>query len=138
MLAGLIKFSLVLLWVMALIILAMSYTTMINERKRELSALRILGATRKQLRKIVLLEAWQLSSVGSITGALVGLLLTLISYPLLVNKWSIPLPNPSWQVYVFYSLVTVIVGMLVGPLASLPAAWKVSKRDAYTSMRETD
>ena len=138
MLAGLIKFSLVLLWVMALIILAMSYTTMINERKRELSALRIVGATRKQLRKIVLLEAWQLSSVGSITGALVGLLLTLISYPLLVNKWSIPLPNPSWQVYVFYSLVTVIVGMLVGPLASLPAAWKVSKRDAYTSMRETD
>ena len=26
----------------------------------------------------------------------------------------------------------------VGPLASLPAAVKVSKRDAYTSMRETD
>ncbi len=138
MLAGFIKFSLGILWLMSIIILAMSFTTMINERKRELSALRILGATGQQLRRIVLLEAWQLSRVGSLVGTLVGLAVTVIMFPLMADKWSIPLPVPTWQTYVAYGIFTLIIGMLVGPLASLPAAWRVSKRDAYTSMRETD
>lgn len=137
-LAGVIKLSLFALWLMALVILAMSFTTMINERKRELSALRILGATRKQLRKIVLLEAWQLSRSGSLAGVAVGLLLSVIIFPLLKNNWSLPLPLPSWQTYLFYSVMTMVIGVLVGTLASLPAAYKVSKKDAYTSMRETD
>lgn len=92
MLAGFIKFSLGILWLMSIIILAMSFTTMINERKRELSALRILGATGQQLRRIVLLEAWQLSRVGSLVGTLVGLAVTVIMFPLMADKWSIPLP----------------------------------------------
>lgn len=138
LLAGFIRFSLVGLWVMALVILALSFTTMINERKRELSALRILGARRKQLVQIVLAEAWQLSFSGSLAGTLCGLLVTLISFPLLANRWAMPLPQPAWTTYLLFACFTLIVGMAVGPLASLPAAVKVSKRDAYTSMRETD
>ena len=63
---------------------------------------------------------------------------TVIMFPLMADKWAIPLPVPTWQTYVAYGIFTLIIGMLVGPLASLPAAWRVSKRDAYTSMRETD
>lgn len=138
LLAGVIKFSLMILWLLAIVILGMSFTTMINERKRELSALRILGATRKQLRQIVLLEAWQLSSRASLAGVAVGLIVSVIIFPLCKNNWSLPLPLPSVQTYLLYSLITLFIGVLVGTLASLPAAYKVSKKDAYTSMREAD
>lgn len=138
LLASIIKFSLIILWLMAIVILAMSFMTMLNERKRELSALRILGATGKQLRKIVFLEAWQLSKVASIAGLVTGLIISLILFPILADKWSLPLLTPSWTTYLFYSLCTLFIGVSVGTVASLPAAYKVSKKDAYTSMRETD
>lgn len=129
---------LVAFWFLALVILALSFTAMINERKRELSALRILGATRSQLRQVVLYEAFQISSYGAIIGVLLALVLSLILFPVLGQTFTIPLPSPGPGSYVAYGLLTLVLGLLIGPLASLPAAIRVGKREAYTSMREAE
>lgn len=129
---------LVILWLLALVILALSFTAMINERKRELSALRILGATRRQLRQVVLYEAFDISAYGTLIGVVVAAVLSLILFPILGQTFTIPLPSPGWQAYLGYGLLTLFLGLIIGPLASLPAAIRVGKREAYTSMREAD
>lgn len=130
--------GLAVLWLLALVILALSFTAMIHERKRELSALRILGATRRQLRQVVLYEALYISAYGTLIGVLLAAVLSLIIFPLLGQTFTIPLPPPGPSAYLGFGLMTLFMGLFIGPLASLPAAIRVGRREAYTSMREAD
>lgn len=137
-LSTLILLGLALLWLLAIVVLSLSFSAMIHERKRELSALRILGASRRQLRRLVLLEAFQLSAMGALAGTLVALVLAILLFPALGRSFTIPLPTPAWTAYLRFALLALSLGMVIGPISSLPAAVKVSRREAYTSLREAD
>lgn len=138
LLSGVILSGMIVLWLVALVILSFSFSAMIHERKRELSALRILGATGGQLRKTVLYEAGYLSLYGTILGVGVAVVFSLIAFPVLSTTFTIPLPTPSAEIYLIFSVMASVAGFITGPLASLPAAWRVSRQEAYTSMREAD
>ncbi|MBI3894407.1 MAG: FtsX-like permease family protein [Acidobacteria bacterium] len=87
------------------------------ERRRELGILRVLGATRNQLRKIILTEAALVGLLGNLTGWLMGLLLSLILI-FTINKQSF-----GWTIQFLYPakflalsglaifLVTIITGL---------------------------
>lgn len=68
------------------------------ERRRELGILRVLGASRGQLRKIILTEAGLVGLFGNLIGWLMGLLLSLILI-FTINKqsfgWTIQLSYPG-------------------------------------------
>jgi putative ABC transport system permease protein len=138
-LSGLVKyihlFS-VVLWVLAVIVLAAVFSGTIHERKKEFALLRILGATRKRLIGIVLSE----SSIAGIAGGVAGIILaSLAVFPfatLISERLELPyLDAPLFNI-ILLVLGSLFLSALVGPIASLYAALRISKAETYFTMRE--
>jgi putative ABC transport system permease protein len=126
----------VILWVLALVILAAVFSGSIHERKKEFAVLRILGATRGKLAAMVLSE----SALAGIAGGAAGILLaSLVVFPfstLIGERLGLP-----WLDAPFFSIILLAVGSLVlsalaGPLASLYSALRISRAETYFTMRE--
>ncbi len=73
------------------------------ERRRELGILRMLGATARQLKKIILTEAALVGLLGNLTGWLMGLLLSLILI-FTINNNRLDGPSSSFTRRVFLAL----------------------------------
>jgi putative ABC transport system permease protein len=124
------------LWILAVIVLAAVFSGSIHERKKEFALLRILGATRTKLIGIVLSE----SSIAGISGGIAGILLaSLAVFPfsaLISERLELPyLDAPFFNItLVFFG--SLFLSALVGPLASLYSALKISRAETYFTMRE--
>ena len=57
-----------LLWITAWGVLALVFSMIVNERKREFGLLRILGASKKKLNRILLTESLMVSTGGALCG----------------------------------------------------------------------
>ncbi len=62
----------IFLWVLAFAILTAAFCLMINERKREFAVLRVAGASRRMLSRMIVSEAAYLSLAGGALGILLG------------------------------------------------------------------
>ena len=90
--------------------------TLVIERRRELSVLRALGASRGQVRAMVVAEAALLGTVSQIAGLGIGLLLALILvYVVNVQSfgWTIHLWIP-WTSLAQMSALVVVTTVLAG------------------------
>ena len=76
--------------------IANSLLAFVIERRRELGILRVLGATRSQLRNIILAEAALVGLLGNIAGWLMGVLLSLVLI-FTINKQSF-----GWTIQFLY------------------------------------
>ena len=106
--------------VVALLIAALgianSLLAFVIERRRELGILRVLGASRRQLRKMILTEAGLVGLLGNLAGGAMGLLLSLILI-YTVNKQSF-----GWTIQFSYPTVFLAVSGLAIWLVSILAA----------------
>jgi putative ABC transport system permease protein len=124
------------LWILAVIVLAAVFSGSIHERKKEFAVLRILGATRKKLIGIVLGE----SSLAGIAGGIAGIALaSVVIFPfstLISERLELPwLDAPLFNI-VLMVLGSLLLSALVGPLASLYSALRISRAETYFTMRE--
>jgi putative ABC transport system permease protein len=138
-LSGLISYIHVfsaVLWILAVIILAAVFSGSIHERKKEFALLRILGATRKKLIGIVLSESF----LAGIAGGIVGIIFaSLIVFPFstLISEWlELPWLDTPLSGIALLVLESLSLSVLVGPLASLYSAFRISKVETYFTMRE--
>jgi putative ABC transport system permease protein len=126
----------VILWLLAVLVLGAVFSISINERKKEFALLRILGATRKMLISIVLCE----SSLAALAGAIAGVILAaLIVFPFstyIGDRLQLPFISPRGAAVAFSVLVSVFLSFIVGPLASIFGALRISKAETYYTMRE--
>ena len=101
-------------------------------RRREIGMLRAVGATRRQVRRMVLAESLLLSVIGTGFGAVAGLWL---GYALVIAMgavgWETPYSFP-WSGL----LATVVVGVVFGVLASLGPARSASRLDVVQALRQ--
>lgn len=98
-----------------------TFTIVIAQRTRELALLRALGASRRQVRRSVLLEAVAVGAVASVVGAAsgVGLAVALRS---LVESFGLSLPGSGIVVRARSLWLPVVVGVVVTVVAAyLPA-----------------
>ncbi|WP_224268323.1 ABC transporter permease [Haloprofundus salinisoli] len=98
----------------------------VTERTREIGIMKAVGAKRRDIMELFLLEAILLGLFGSVFGALVGIsggyaATVLIDLPLRIR--------PLWFV------VAVVVGPLVGVFAGLYPAWSASTVDPIDALR---
>jgi putative ABC transport system permease protein len=126
----------VVLWILAVIVLAAVFSGSIHERKKEFALLRILGATRKKLTGIVLSESVFTGISGGIAGILLAILAVFPFSALISERLGLP-----WLDAPFFSIVLLVFGSLflsalVGPLASLYSAFRISRAETYFTMRE--
>ena len=118
----LLAFGGVALFVGAFVI-ANTLSITIAQRTRELATLRTLGATRRQVLLSVLLEAFVIGVIASVTGLFLGLGLAKVLNALFVS-FGIDLP----QVGTVFATRTIVISLVVGVLITLIAALRPAVR----------
>jgi len=104
-------------------VIANTLSITIAQRTRELATMRTLGATRRQVLRSVLVEAFVIGLLASIVGLFLGLLLAKGLNSLLVS-FGIDLP----QAGTVFKTRTIIVSLLVGVLITVAAALRPARR----------
>lgn len=98
----------------------------VTERTREIGIMKALGAQKRDILQLFLLEAILLGLIGAVTGAVAGALggyvgTRLIDLPLAFRL--------EWFVF------SVVVGVVVGILAGLYPAWNAARTDPIDALR---
>ena len=93
---------------------------------------------KKKLSKIIMYESLYIGFYGSILGIIVGIISVFSIIPIIQKRLNLPFLTPSMLNLVLVSIFSLFVGTMVGCLSSLNATRKISKTDAYLTMREND
>jgi putative ABC transport system permease protein len=104
-------------------VIANTLSITVTQRTRELATLRTLGATRRQLRRSVLLEALAIGVLASLAGLFLGLGLAK-GLSSLFSAIGLDLPKAG----TVFSARTVIVSLFVGTLVTVVASLRPARR----------
>ena len=108
--------------VIAVIGVANTMTLSVNERRRENAMLRSLGLSRKQLRRMISIEAILITLAAVVLGMVSGAVIGSLSAQIIMSSMSASAQLVLDLPYIWY-VVILIVGVLAAMLASaLPAA----------------
>jgi putative ABC transport system permease protein len=135
-LAAYIHLFSVVLWVLAVIVLTAVFSGSIHERKKEFAVLRILGATRKKLVALVLWESALAGAGGGIGGIVLAGLVVFPFSTLISEQLELPYLDAPVFAIALLALLCLVLAAVVGPLASLYGALRISRAETYFTMRE--
>ncbi|MBV8065801.1 MAG: ABC transporter permease [Actinobacteria bacterium] len=130
----LLAFGGVALFVGAFVI-ANTLSITIAQRTRELATLRTLGATRRQVLRSVLLEAFVIGTFASVTGLFLGLALAKGLNSLFVS-FGIDLPQAGTVFATRTIVVALLVGTLITVIAALRPAFRATRVPPISAVRE--
>jgi putative ABC transport system permease protein len=130
----LLAFGVIALFVGAFVIFN-SLSITIAQRTRELATLRTLGASRKQVRRSVIVEALVMGTIASLVGVFIGLLLAKGLF-WLFDAVGFTLPNSGlvfgWQTVV----IALVPGILVTLVSSVFPAIRATRVPPIAAVRE--
>ncbi|MBC9713983.1 FtsX-like permease family protein [Streptomyces sp. TRM66268-LWL] len=119
----------------AVFVVSSTFAFAVSQRRREFALLRTVGATRRQVRRMVHAEAWLIAVAASALGALAGPSAT---RPVL--DWLIGLgAAPAWTVASGSAVPSVVAfptGVLVALLGAAAAARRAGRVTASQALRE--
>lgn len=116
-------------------VIANTLSITIAQRTRELATLRTLGASRRQVLRSVLIEAFVIGVLASVAGLFVGLLLAKGLNALLVS-FGIDLPQTSTIFKTRTVVVALAVGIVITMLAALRPALRATRVAPISLARE--
>lgn len=123
-------------WILALIILFITFAMMVNERRRELAVYRLVGMSRSMLSGMILKETALCSLAGALCGTILGAVLVFPFTTLIETSLKLPYLAPAAGTVVIYALLAITVTVAVGCAASLRTASKLSRVDPGSTLRE--
>ena len=123
-------------WALALVILLIAFMMMTRERRREFAVLRLLGASRKGLSSLILAETGLCGLAGGLLGVGLAALLVFPFTTLIETKLGLPYLTPNIGTILPLGLATVLATLLVSALASVFSAYRLSRSDPGTTLRE--
>lgn len=127
-----------LVWILVFVVLALVYSMIIRERKRELATLRILGATKKHLRDIVLWEIITINLSGSLIGSVLGLAVSILFGRWFSQSFNMPFLSPSPAVFAIIFASVLAIGTLMGPISSLVSIKKMNEEELGLLLKQND
>ena len=130
----LLAFGFIALFVGAFVI-ANSLSITVAQRTREFATLRTIGASRRQIRRSVLIESLVLGILASLSGIAAGLLLAKGLF-WLFDKAGFTLPNSGLLLETRTVIVALLVGVLVTVIASLRPARRATRVPPIAAVRE--
>lgn len=116
-------------------VIANTLSITIAQRTRELATLRTLGATRRQVLRSVLLEAFAIGALASVAGLFLGLGLAKGLNSLFVS-FGIDLPQAGTVFATRTVIVSVLVGVAITLLAALRPAIRATRVPPIAAVRE--
>ena len=133
--SGMISALMIAVWALSVIIMAIAFTMIMNERKKEFAVLRVLGASRARLAGFVFKENAILTLTGGVIGVLLTVVIILLFSPLIEQSIGLPFLLPNAVTLCVVGLVTVIVTVAAGALTAAISAYKISRIDTGLILR---
>jgi len=112
-----------------------TFSILVAQRSRELALLRAMGASRRQVRRSVLLEAFSVGLIGSTIGLGVGYLLAL-GIRALFATFGLDLTGADFPLKLRTIIVCYAVGLVVTMFAAYLPARRASKIAPVAAMRD--
>lgn len=131
---GIVAISAVL-WSFALLMMGFAFYMIVNERQRELGLLRAMGALKRQVFSLIMLEAVIITAAGGILGLGVGALLLYKLKGLILSYLKLPYILPPLPVLQELIAGAVLFAVITGLLASLLPAALGSRIEPYEAIR---
>ena len=116
-------------------VIANTLSITIAQRAREFGTLRTIGATRKQIRRSVILEGGVIGIAASVAGLFLGLALAKGLQKLFVAL-GIDLPHAATIFATRTIIVSLVLGTVVTVLASLLPAFRATRVEPIAAVRE--
>ena len=130
---GLISIVIALIMFGSVALIYNAFSISVSERTKQFGLLASIGATKKQIRHMVLFEAFLLSAIGIPVGILTGLGGIGITLMLIGDKMTASSPV---QMTLYASPVTIIIAIVIALITVLISAWIPSKRATKVSAVE--
>ena len=122
-------------WILVLIILVLAYTMICGERKKEFAVLRLIGSSRMSLSGILLRETLLTSSLGSICGAALAILVVKLFGNMIESSLSMPFLLPGVSNLLILALCAVLSSVLAASVSAAVSAYRMSRIDAALILR---
>ena len=124
------------LWAMGVIVLLAVFVASVSERKREFASLRIMGATRRMLRGVIIREAVIISLAGSVVGVALASLIVFPFSSLIGRQLQLPYLQTSPLNVIGLVVVSIACSVIVCVAASMMVMRKLARPEAYLTLRE--
>jgi len=124
-----------LLWLMGIIMIGLLFMLIINERKREISILRAMGAGKSYIVKEITLEGLYLGIAGGFSGIMLGSIFLIVFNYYLAETLLTSFNWISSQEMIILGGGIFFLGLLIPVLASLYPVWKTVKREPYQFLK---
>ena len=122
-------------WILGLVILLLTFSMQIGERKREFAVLRVIGASRRKLAAVVLQEALLAGSFGAVIGTAAALLGMLSFRTAIGEQIGLPFLLPGAGMTAALAASSVLAVVLSGALAAAFSAYRISRMDTALILR---
>jgi len=123
-------------WIMALLLIAVVFSMIVNERQREIGLLRAMGAKKGFMFRLVMTEAAMLTTLGGLIGVTLGGVGVLSFKNLITAKLNIPYLWPPTGFIVTLLVGCLIISLVTGILAALYPAFLSSRMEPYNAIRK--
>ena len=123
-------------WALALVILLLAFILLLRERRREFAALRLLGTSRARLCGLVLGESAICSLLGGLLGVAAAAAAVFPFARLIELRLGLPYLAPGPSEVAKLAVWAVAATALTGTLSGSWAAWRLSRTDVGTTLRE--
>ena len=127
-----------LVWLLVFLVLTLVYSITIKERKREFATLRILGASKKHLRRIILSEIFTINISGAACGSVLGLIISILFGTWFSQSFKMPFLAPNVLTLAIIFVAVFAIGTIMGPLSSLISIKKMNAEELGLLLRQND
>jgi putative ABC transport system permease protein len=125
-----------IVWIMSLLTIAAIFSMIVNERQREIGLLRAMGSSRRFVFRLMLAEAVFLTAAGGIAGIFVGGAALFIFKAIITSSLGIPYLWPPLLTFVKLMVITMLLSIVSGAVASLYPALSSSRLEPYAAIRQ--
>ncbi|MFN3396452.1 MAG: ABC transporter permease, partial [Thermodesulfovibrionales bacterium] len=123
-------------WVITIILIAVVFSMIVNERQREIGILRSLGAKKGSVFSFITAEAFIISLTGGMAGIIAGgLLLYSLKVPL-TGAFNLPYLWPDRIFIISAIIVTLFISISTGIAAAFYPALRCSRMEPYEAIRK--
>ena len=124
------------LWVLAAVLLVVVFTVLGRGRTREFAVLRVAGASRSALARVVFTESTIVGAIGAVVGLWLAALLMLCFGGLLEDLLGLPFLMPDAGTMVGLAVAVFVVTVVACSATSAASALRLSKVDVGQTLRE--
>jgi len=128
--------GLTVVWVLAVVLSGLVFSLMVNERRREIGLLRAVGANRRFIFKLFLMESCVLGLGGGLIGVSFAVLFIYLFKFYLMLSAEVPLLIPPFPSLLGFMLTCLVIALILALPALLYPALRASRIDPAVTMRE--